>query len=343
MLNDRLDLGLMFSFRNPAAWGRPFSDVYRDELDLIAHAETLGFDTIWLTEHHFADDGYSPSILPLAAAIAARTERVRIGFNLLLLPLHNAIRVAEDIATVDVLSGGRIDVGVGQGYARHEFEGYGVDRSERLRRFVEGLDVLHGLWTEDTFTYHGEHYDIEGARLQPKPVQLPTPPLWIGATSLPGVRRAGRRGANLLGLTNLRLQRAYEEARVEAGYELADAKALQLHWVHTAATDDAAWEQAAPHYHHLLEVYAQWLAESDDPGNRVSNLAVPPVGELRTSPPVLYRPAFGTPETVAAHLNASMEAVLSTHLAFGLLPGMDPRTTRASIELIAAQVAPLLG
>jgi alkanesulfonate monooxygenase SsuD/methylene tetrahydromethanopterin reductase-like flavin-dependent oxidoreductase (luciferase family) len=115
MLNDRLDLGLMFSFRNPAAWTRPFNDVYRDELDLIADAEELGFDTIWLTEHHFADDGYSPSIIPLAAAIAARTERVRIGFNLPLLPLHNAIRVAEDIATLDVLSGGRIDVGLGQG------------------------------------------------------------------------------------------------------------------------------------------------------------------------------------------------------------------------------------
>jgi hypothetical protein len=89
-------------------------------------------------------------------------------------------------------------------------------------------------------------------------------------------------------------------------------------------------------------VYARWLAESDDPGNRVSNLTVPPVDELRSSPPVLYRPAFGSREHVAAHLNASMEKVRTTHLAFGLLPGMDPRTTRASIELIATQVAPLL-
>jgi len=92
-----LDMGLMFSFRNPAAWRRPFPDVYRDELALIQYAEELGYDTIWLTEHHFSDDGYSPSIITLAAAIAARTERVRIGFNLLLLPLHNAVAVAEDI------------------------------------------------------------------------------------------------------------------------------------------------------------------------------------------------------------------------------------------------------
>ena len=268
MLHGRLDIGLMFSFRNPAAWRRPFPEVYRDELGLITHAEELGYDTIWLTEHHFADDGYSPSIIPLAAAVAAQTERVRIGFNLLLLPLHNAIRVAEDIATLDVLSGGRIDVGLGQGYARHEFAGYGIDRGERLGRFREGLDVLQGLWTNDTFSYAGEHYQIDGARLTPKPVQQPMPPLWIGATSTPGVRRAGRRGANLLGLTNPRLQEVYEQARAEAGLDLEDAKTLQLHWTHVGVSDDAAWDEAAPHFHHLLEVYAQWLVEADDPGNR---------------------------------------------------------------------------
>ena len=89
-------------------------------------------------------------------------------------------------------------------------------------------------------------------------------------------------------------------------------------------------------------MYAQWLDESNDPGNRVSNLVVPPVDELRSSPPLFYRSAFGSPETVASQLNTSMETVLTTHLAFGLLPGMDPRTTRASIERIATQVAPLL-
>ena len=342
MLHGRLDIGLMFSFRNPAAWRRPFPDVYRDELGLITHAEELGYDSIWLTEHHFADDGYSPSIIPLAAAVAAQTERVRIGFNLLLLPLHNAIRVAEDIATLDVLSGGRIDVGLGQGYARHEFAGYGIDRGERLGRFREGLDVLEGLWTNDTFSYEGEHYQIDGARLIPKPVQQPMPPLWIGATSQPGVRRAGRRGANLLGLTNPRLQEVYEQARAEAGLDLEDAKTLQLHWTHVGGSDDAAWDEAAPHFHHLLEVYAQWLVEADDPGNRVARTEVPNVDELRTSKPVLFTPVFGAPDTVAAALDRSIGRVRTTHLALGVLPGMDPRLTRASMERFATDVAPQL-
>jgi len=342
VLNARLNVGMMFSFRNPAAWRRPFPDVYRDELALIEHAEVLGYDTIWLTEHHFADDGYSPSIIPLAAAIAARTERVRIGFNLLLLPLHNAIRVAEDIAALDVLSNGRIDVGLGQGYARHEFDGYGISRDERLGRFREGLDVLHGLWTNDTFSYDGVHYQIANARLMPKPVQQPAPPLWIGATSVPGVRRAGRRGANLLGLTNPHLQQVYEAARTEAGYDIGDAKTLQLHWTHVADSEDDAWEQAAPHFHHLLNVYAQWIVEADDDGNRVRNLEIPAASELRTSKPVIFQPVFGSAATVTAALNQSLGAVRTTHLCLGTLPGMNPAVTRASMKLFADAVAPAL-
>ena len=163
MLHDRLDIGVMFSFRNPAQWRRPFAEVYANELRLIRRAEELGYDTIWLTEHHFADDGYSPSIIPIAAAIAALTERVRIGFNLLLLPLHNAIRVAEDIATLDVLSNGRIDPGFGQGYAPHEFAGYGIDTADRLTRQtgLDRQDLLRPLSptppeTEDKLTPEGQ-------------------------------------------------------------------------------------------------------------------------------------------------------------------------------------------
>ena len=234
MQDTTLDVGLMFSFRNPPAWRRPFADVYADELALIRQAEELGYDTIWLTEHHFAEDGYSPSIITIAAAVAAQTNRVRIGFNLLLLPLHHAVQVAEDLATLDVLSNGRIDVGLGQGYAVHEFAGYGIPRSERLGRFREGLDVLTGMWTEESFSYDGVHYQISDARLEPRPVQQPMPPLWIGATSEPGVRRAGRRGANLLGLASRHLQELYEQARADAGHDPATAKALHLHWTHLA-------------------------------------------------------------------------------------------------------------
>jgi alkanesulfonate monooxygenase SsuD/methylene tetrahydromethanopterin reductase-like flavin-dependent oxidoreductase (luciferase family) len=341
MLHERYDVGLMFSFRNPEAWRRPFADVYRDELRLIRYAEELGIDTIWLTEHHFADDGYSPSVVTIAAAIAAVTERVRIGFNLLLLPLHNAIRVAEDIATADVLSNGRIDPGFGQGYAPHEFAGYGIPPSDRLSRFVEGLDVVQGLWSQDTFSYEGRHYHIDGARLVPKPVQQPMP-LWLGATSRPGVRRAGRRGANLLGVASSALQQEYEAARKAAGFAVEDAKVLQLNWGHVAATDDDAWEEAAPHFHHLLSVYGGWANAAALEGGPKAP-PVPPLEELRNpSSRLMFRPAFGTPDTVADFINRSLGKVTTTHLGLGLMPGMPPERTRASIERFVGEVVPQL-
>jgi alkanesulfonate monooxygenase SsuD/methylene tetrahydromethanopterin reductase-like flavin-dependent oxidoreductase (luciferase family) len=250
--------------------------------------------------------------------------------------------VAEDIATLDVLSNGRIDVGLGQGYARHEFAGFGIDRADRLGRFVEGLDVLHGLWTNDEFSYEGKHYTVDRARLVPKPAQSPAPPLWIGATSVPGVRRAGRRGAHLLGLANRRLQHEYDEARQAAGHDLDSAKVLQLHWAHVAATDDAAWDEAAPHYRHLLEVYTGWLNEADDPGNIAGGVQVPALEDLRTSR-TLFVPAFGSAETVANRLAASAEKVRTTHLALGVLPGMSPDRVAASLERFATDVAPALG
>jgi alkanesulfonate monooxygenase SsuD/methylene tetrahydromethanopterin reductase-like flavin-dependent oxidoreductase (luciferase family) len=338
-----VNLGLMFSFRRTDL-RRSFAEVYRDELDLIRDAEHLGFDTVWLTEHHFAEDGYSPAIIPIAAAIAAITERVRIGFNLLLLPLHHAVQLAENLATVDVISNGRLDVGLGQGYAQHEFAGYGIPRTQRLSRFLEGLDVLDGLWTNEVFSYEGKHYHVDSARLVPRPVQTPTPPIWIGATSEKAVRRAGQRGANLLGLANPYLQAVYEDARQKVGLALDTAKVLQLHWVHVGKTADEAWAEAGEAFHHLLTVYWQWAkAAADVEGAPFSPPEVPSVEELRRGVgKTMFRPVIGSPEEVTSLLLASMRTTLTTHLALGVLPGMDPKHTAASMRRVVTHVAPAL-
>src|SRR5438270_9892512 len=139
MSNDRgkIRFGLWYDFRNPAQWRQPSDRLYREILDQIAWGENNGFDDVWLSEHHFIEDGYLSSILPVAAAIAARTNRIRIVSGVLLVPFHNPVRLAEDIATVDVISGGRFELGVGLGFKREEFGGFGVpfkERGQRARR-----------------------------------------------------------------------------------------------------------------------------------------------------------------------------------------------------------------
>ena len=173
-------------------------------------AEELGYDEIWLTEHHFAEDGYSPAILPIASAIGAITKRIRIGTYLVLLPLHNAVRVAEDAATIDIISGGRFDLGVGQGYAPGEFAAYGVNRKARASRLEEGIEVIRGAWTTDDFSYEGRHYKVKNIRLMPRPVQSPHPPLWIGAGAPKAIERAGRMGCHFMGLADPGSQKIYD-------------------------------------------------------------------------------------------------------------------------------------
>ena len=137
-----LRFGLLWPFRNPDFARVPWKDLYRKHLDLIVDSEDIGYDNVWLTEHHFVDDGYSPSLLPIASAIAARTTCIRIGTFLVLLPLHNPVRIAEDTATVDLISQGRFDLGLGLGFRRKEFDDQGISYSERGERLKEGVEII---------------------------------------------------------------------------------------------------------------------------------------------------------------------------------------------------------
>src|SRR5438128_8585999 len=150
-----MKFGVMFDFRNPGQWRRPDALLYKAQLDEIVRLDELGYDNIWLTEHHFVDDGYNPSVLPLAAAIAVRTSRIRIGTFVLLLPFHNPVRVAEDATCVDIISNGRFDLGIGQGYRAEEFAAFKQRRPERSARLAEGVELIRRLWTEERVTFEG--------------------------------------------------------------------------------------------------------------------------------------------------------------------------------------------
>ena len=172
-------------------------DLYRNSLDHVRLAESVNFDSVWLSEHHFLEDGYCSSPLGMAAAMAAVTQRVRIGTGALILTLHNPVRVAEDAATVDLISGGRFDLGVAIGYRKEEFEGFGVPMKQRPSRIEEAIEIIEKCWDDGPFSYEGKRFSFRDIDVTPKPVQRPVP-IYIGAFEEPAVRRAGRLGYPLL-------------------------------------------------------------------------------------------------------------------------------------------------
>ena len=193
-----LRFGLLWPFRNPD-WARVgWEELYRSHLDLVVDSELMGFDEAWLTEHHFIDDGYSPSLFPIGAAIAARTRRIRIGTFLLLLPLHNPVRVAEDTATLDLISGGRFDLGVGLGYRLGEFDDQGIPARERAGRMQESLTIVRRLLSGETVTIDGEYNKLRDIRISPPALQRPHPPIWVGGTAPKAIERAARFGFHFL-------------------------------------------------------------------------------------------------------------------------------------------------
>lgn len=144
--------------------------------------EELGFDSGWLAEHHFSRYGLGSASLMLLANIAARTKKLRLGTAVIIPPLHHPVRLAEDTATLDLLSGGRLDAGFGRGQGGYEYAGYSVDHDESQLRFQESIQIIEGLWTTRNFSYEGKHFQVQNANLVPPPVQQPHPPMYIAAT-----------------------------------------------------------------------------------------------------------------------------------------------------------------
>jgi len=166
---------------------------FYETLSECERAESAGFDSVWLGEHH-NNPILHPAPLIGLAAVASRTSRIALGTGVLLLPLYHPLAVAEEGAMVDMISGGRLILGIGAGYAPEEFAAYGISLKERGSRMEEGAQLLRRLWTETTVTHHGRHFQVTDATIAPRPVQQPRPPIWVGAWSETAIRRAARLG-----------------------------------------------------------------------------------------------------------------------------------------------------
>jgi probable F420-dependent oxidoreductase len=183
------------------ASGGPHGDShgYADYITYIREAERLGFHAVFLVEHHFTGQGQVSASLNLLSYLAACTSRIRLGTAVVVLPWHNPVLVAEQAATLDLLSGGRLDFGVGKGYRDYEFAGFCVPPEEAAERFDEAMEVIRKAWGGNgRFAHHGRRWHFENVVVEPAPVQRPHPPFWLGAGSEESIRRAAREGYNLL-------------------------------------------------------------------------------------------------------------------------------------------------
>jgi len=173
-------------------------NVYEQAFERIDVMDRTGYDAVWLAEHHFSGYSVCPSIHVMGSHVAARTQNLRIGMGVSLASFYHPLRLAEEVALVDVLSGGRVNWGAGRGFDPNEFRTFGVPIEESRSRFHEAVAIVQAAWLNDKLTWHSEHWDFEDVEVLPKPAQDPHPPIWVAASSEDAVRWAGSVGHSIL-------------------------------------------------------------------------------------------------------------------------------------------------
>jgi alkanesulfonate monooxygenase SsuD/methylene tetrahydromethanopterin reductase-like flavin-dependent oxidoreductase (luciferase family) len=330
-----LRLGVAYDFRNPPESGLSHKELYAAILDQVAWLDRLGLDLVWFTEHHFVDDGYLPSWIPVAAAMAARTSHVRFSCDVCLLPFNHPVRLAEDLAVLDNLSGGRVEIGVGMGYAPHEFRGFGLPVSRRVSLTDEGIAVLRRSFTGERFSFEGKRYSFQDVKITPGYVQPGGPPLWIAAMSQPGAMRAAAFAANLLpqGPRAQSLDPWLAKVKTDG----RDPSELRIGIIRSClVTDDRERDWAAVRIaeRRRMEVYNRFREEAGGHGG------VAGITEAERIPQTWV---VGNVEHCVAELSAFIEQYGFTDIAtWGVPPGMRPEQTNGSLECFAREVAPRL-
>ena len=314
-------------------------DLYAQNIDYVKLAESLRFHSAWISEHHFLPDGYNPSSLVVAAALASATEKIRIGTAALLLPLHNPVRIAEDAAVVDNISNGRLDLGVAIGYRKEEYDGFGIPISQRPSRIEEGIEVLKEAWSEGPFSYQGKRYQFENIDVTPKPVQQPIP-LYMGAFEEPAIRRAGRLGMPLLigpgrtmDMAAYTLDMYNDEAR-QAGLDPAGVEHILIRECYVHTDPGTARENADRFIINMYKYYFTLGVKMYVRGQELIGLDDPLFEHLAED-----RFIIGTPEDCVKEFEKYSEKLgINYFVCRMLFPNADYPTTKECIELFGKKV-----
>jgi alkanesulfonate monooxygenase SsuD/methylene tetrahydromethanopterin reductase-like flavin-dependent oxidoreductase (luciferase family) len=332
--------GIVTAQRDPRA-DRSDAEIYADVLDLAVRAEQLGFDAIWMSEHHFVDDGYMSSLLPVGAAIAARTSTIRIGTGIIVAPLHHPLRLAEDAATVDLLSRGRLTLGLGAGYREEEFAGLGVPFEKPGARLEASVGVLRDAWSDGVARASESTLPVS---VTPKPFRLGGPPIWLGARQRIGIDRAARLADGFLAARVTPQQFGEQVAlfreRLEAAGRRPEEVTVSVHCPVFAWPGGGAWERLREHFHYIEWKYRDMV---DQPyGQRAGvEQQVPPLSTIDEEQ-LKSGALVGTPEQVAAQIGEFCDVAGEPFHFIARLywPGMDPALQREALDVYAEQVIP---
>jgi probable F420-dependent oxidoreductase len=292
----KVGIGL-FTGQIPKGVERTYTEEYQEAVELVELAEEEGFDAAWVSEHHFSEDGYLPGLLPLLAAFAGATEKIELGTGVVLAPFHDPLRLAEDFAVVDQLSGGRVICGLGIGWRDEEFRQFGIPQRTRVRRLEEVTQILRLAWNEERFDFSGRHFKYEGVSVTPKPARVP--PILIGGFVDDAIRRAGRIGDGYISsrANPERIAQSFDmakEERAKAGHEGPPIAAMLIN-VWAGEDPERDWPMIRDGIGHQLGVYAGWRVGTDVPGKPLE--VTPPEEDV-----IRKTTAYGTPDEVVEFL-----------------------------------------
>jgi alkanesulfonate monooxygenase SsuD/methylene tetrahydromethanopterin reductase-like flavin-dependent oxidoreductase (luciferase family) len=347
-----MDFGLFFLMQRDEEWSE--QAVYDSGLEQMLAAEALGYSSVWIAEHHFNDYGLCPAPPVLAAAVAARTTTLRLGMGVSLLPLHHPVDLAEQLAVLDVVSGGRLDVGIGRGGTLQDYQTFQSDREDSRARVEEGIALMRRCWSGLPFDFHGRFHSAERLHVRPRPAQRPHPPLFIAANSADSVLSAARLGLPTLSSFFVPVEelgkrhRLYRDTALAAGRSLAEIEELEhrswgMRVVHVAPDrQEALRATEAPFMGYQRRMS---ILRSDGAGGSVpasfdrSLLRLRTFGDYLADGWVLV----GTPTEVRDGLGKYLEATGYQHVLLVMaLPGMDTDLALRSMRLFADEVAPAM-
>jgi alkanesulfonate monooxygenase SsuD/methylene tetrahydromethanopterin reductase-like flavin-dependent oxidoreductase (luciferase family) len=315
--------------------------VYAETFEQIVLAESLGLELCWFTEHHFLADGYLPNFVPVAGAAAALTTKIRFSTDICLMPFRQPVRLAEDLAILDNISNGRMELGAGMGYASHEFAAFGLPVSRRVSLTEEAIEILRLAWSREPFSFEGKRYTYRDLRVTPDPVQHGGPPLWIAATSEAGARRAARYDTNLLpqGPRHAVLD-PWKEALADSGRSADDKRVGIIRGVFVTDDPEREWTDIAAAERYRRNVYVDIIKSSSDHTDAARERST-----ANDRPePVPLNPLVWTVGDVD-HCVAELTALILDHgvtdlVTWGGPPGLAPSVMNGSLERFANEVIP---